>query len=65
MKLTGQTAVRWRKSSYSGHEGGQCVEVANLTGVVGVRDSKHADGPKIALTPESWHSLTRRIKGVA
>ena len=29
----------WQKSSYSGSNGGQCVEVArNLPGVVAVRD---------------------------
>jgi Domain of unknown function (DUF397) len=31
----------WRKSSYSGSNGGNCVEIAdNLPGVVGVRDSR-------------------------
>ncbi|WP_084337955.1 DUF397 domain-containing protein [Actinomadura oligospora] len=32
--------AHWRKSSHSGHEGGDCVEVADLTKVAGVRDSK-------------------------
>jgi hypothetical protein len=37
MDLTGAI---WRKSSYSGGNGGNCVEVAgNLRGVVAVRDS--------------------------
>lgn len=33
--------ARWRKSTRSGTQGGQCVEVAhNLPGIVAVRDSK-------------------------
>ncbi|MEV7908221.1 DUF397 domain-containing protein, partial [Streptomyces anulatus] len=38
----------WRKSSLSGGNGGQCVEVAaNLPGTVAVRDSKNPTGPKL------------------
>ncbi|WP_106398785.1 DUF397 domain-containing protein [Actinocorallia populi] len=32
---------QWRKSSRSSHEGGNCVEVAELSGKIGVRDSKN------------------------
>ncbi|MFE9251815.1 DUF397 domain-containing protein [Streptomyces sp. NPDC007088] len=37
----------WRKSSSSGNNGGECVEIADPTpsGTVPVRDSKRADGP--------------------
>ncbi|MEV5570282.1 DUF397 domain-containing protein [Spirillospora sp. NPDC052269] len=54
--------VQWRKSSRSAHEGGECVEVADLTGVVGVRDSKDAEGPRLVLPAESWRNFTRRLK---
>lgn len=39
----------WQKSSYSGGNGGQCVEVAiNVPGVVAIRDSKRpGDGAHI------------------
>ena len=41
--------LRWRKSSYSGNGGGNCVEVAsNLPDGVAVRDSKNPDGPRLA-----------------
>lgn len=30
----------WRKSSYSGANGGECVEVGNPPGLIAVRDSK-------------------------
>jgi hypothetical protein len=44
--------AEWRKSSFSGGSGGNCVEVAtNLPGVIAVRDSKDPDGPALALTP--------------
>jgi Domain of unknown function (DUF397) len=57
------TELRWRKSSYSGNGGGDCVEVArNLTGVVLVRDSKDEDGPALAFTEEAWSALVRGVK---
>ncbi|WP_289009712.1 DUF397 domain-containing protein, partial [uncultured Thermomonospora sp.] len=31
----------WRKSSYSGDNGGDCIEVARLAEGVGIRDSKN------------------------
>ncbi|MFF5112748.1 DUF397 domain-containing protein [Streptosporangium sp. NPDC000509] len=53
----------WRKSSRSGGNGGQCVEVAvNLPGVIAVRDSKNSDGPKLLFTPTAWDTFVRRIK---
>ncbi|GCE01083.1 DUF397 domain-containing protein [Embleya hyalina] len=44
----------WRKSSYSGTQGDDCVEVAALTSAVGVRDSKVGDSPVIRTRAESW-----------
>ncbi|NKQ29297.1 DUF397 domain-containing protein, partial [Streptomyces galbus] len=35
-------ALQWFKSSYSGSEGGECVEVARSPQTVHVRDSKTA-----------------------
>jgi Domain of unknown function (DUF397) len=53
----------WRKSSYSGSSGGQCVEVAvNLPGIVAVRDSKHPDGPALVLTPDAFAAFTDAIR---
>jgi hypothetical protein len=53
----------WRKSSYSGTNGGNCVEVArNLPGVVAVRDSKKPGGPALAFTPADWRAFTAGIK---
>lgn len=44
----------WFKSSYSGAEGGQCVEVATGAGTVHVRDSKVAAGPVLRMSHEAW-----------
>ena len=57
------TRAEWRKSSYSGGNGGTCVEIArNLPRVVAVRDSKNPDGPKLVISPADWQSFTDRVK---
>jgi len=56
--------LRWRKSSYSGNGGGNCVEVArNLPGIVAVRDSKDRESPALAFTPESWRAFLDAARG--
>lgn len=64
MDLTG---ARWRKSSYSGSNGGTCVEVASvmgagLAGVVAVRDSKDPQGPVLVFTPDEWRVFAAGVK---
>jgi hypothetical protein len=57
------TYADWRKSSYSGTNGGNCVEVArNLPGVVAVRDSKDPGGPALVFTPADWEAFTAGLK---
>ncbi|MEV6581703.1 DUF397 domain-containing protein [Streptomyces sp. NPDC051582] len=46
--------VAWAKSSYSTADGADCIEVAQLPGTVLVRDSKVANGGRLALTPAAW-----------
>jgi len=56
-------AAQWRTSSYSGSNGGNCVEVArNLPGVVAVRDSKDRGGPVLAFTPAEWEAFTAGVR---
>lgn len=53
----------WRKSSRSAEgTSGQCVEIAALPGLVGVRDSKDPDGPKLLLTPEAFRTILNELK---
>ncbi|MEU4174041.1 DUF397 domain-containing protein [Streptomyces sp. NPDC026589] len=52
--------LTWFKSSYSGAEGGECLEVASMPTRVLVRDSKLVQGPIVALGPEAWAAFVRR-----
>ena len=51
----------WRKSSYSGSNGGECVEVATA-GAVLVRDTADRSGPVIAFTVDAWRAFTTTIR---
>ncbi|MFI5567630.1 DUF397 domain-containing protein [Streptomyces sp. NPDC051740] len=48
------TALRWFKSSYSGSEGGNCLEVAAHPTAIHIRDSKTPDAPHLTVTPKAW-----------
>lgn len=50
--MEGKRALSWRKSSYSGANGGQCVEVS-ARGLIFVRDSKNPHSAVLAFTPET------------
>ncbi|GAA0664654.1 DUF397 domain-containing protein [Streptomyces thermocarboxydovorans] len=53
------SALTWIKSSYSGAEGGQCVEVAAGTAAVHIRDSKADAGPMLTVSREAWAGFVR------
>ncbi|GIG88678.1 DUF397 domain-containing protein [Plantactinospora endophytica] len=56
------TGARWRKSTRSGSNGGECIEVAdNLTGIVAVRDSKEPAGPVLTFTPYAWSAFVSEV----
>jgi Domain of unknown function (DUF397) len=55
--------VTWRKSSYSGSSGGNCVEVAQFpASAIAVRDSKDPDGPRLVFTPDEWQAFVAGLK---
>ncbi|MFF8402686.1 MULTISPECIES: DUF397 domain-containing protein [unclassified Streptomyces] len=59
--LTGAT---WRKSSYSGDTGGQCVEVAALPAHTAVRDSKSpTPAATLLFPPTAWSAFVESVKG--
>jgi hypothetical protein len=55
--------VQWRKSSRSGGANDSaCVELARLSGGIGVRDSKHPTAGHLALTPTEFAGLLAQAK---
>lgn len=55
--------IKWRKSSYTGTGNDDvCVEVADLGGNIGVRDSKDPDGPRLGLSSQDFGGLLVRIR---
>ena len=61
--MTDLTGARWRKSTRSGDNGGDCVEVAtNLPGIIAVRDSKDSFGPTLAFGPAAWLYFTNALR---
>ncbi|MFF7634553.1 DUF397 domain-containing protein, partial [Kitasatospora sp. NPDC008050] len=48
------TELSWFKSSYSGNEGGECIEIAATPSTIHIRDSKDHTGPQLTITPTSW-----------
>ena len=57
-----QGSARWIKSSLS-FSNGNCVEVANLPGgEIGVRHSKHTEGPVLRFTSDEWHAFLGGVR---
>jgi hypothetical protein len=54
----------WRKSSYSGNGGANCIETGNVTDAVLIRDTKdRGTGPVLRVTPDAWRRFTASVKG--
>jgi Domain of unknown function (DUF397) len=55
--------ARWRKSSYSGGQGGNCVEVAGDSRRVLVRDTAQAGtGPVLGFSAQAWRRFADQVK---
>ncbi|OMI88656.1 DUF397 domain-containing protein [Streptomyces sp. M1013] len=59
-----QRNSQWRKSSYSGSTGGECVEVGENgpVGAVPVRDSKNPAGPVVTVGANAWQSFVDGLR---
>ncbi|MBP0454512.1 DUF397 domain-containing protein [Kitasatospora sp. RG8] len=56
------TNATWCKSSYSGGNGGECIEVApGFPGLVPVRDSKDPSGPALTFTSTAWTAFLTAV----
>jgi hypothetical protein len=51
----------WRKSTYSGANGGDCIEVAS-TGLILVRDTIDRGGVVLTVSFKTWEEFTASLK---
>jgi hypothetical protein len=56
--------AQWRTASYSGSNGGACIEVAVDPdgGDVLVRDTKDRRGPRLGFGSGAWRTFTSALK---
>ncbi len=57
--LTSPAELAWSKSSYSGGEGGECVEVAATERAVHVRDSKDLARRPFSVGRNGWADFVK------
>ncbi|MGX7761056.1 DUF397 domain-containing protein [Streptomyces angustmyceticus] len=58
-------ASAWFKSSYSGGEGNECLEVAHAGTRVAIRDSKAPDGPTLAFPAAAFTAFIDEVRGTS
>lgn len=52
----------WRTSSYTGANGGSCVEVAAGAARMRVRDTKNRSGHVMTVDTAAWHSFLGEVR---
>jgi hypothetical protein len=52
----------WRKSTYSGNGGADCVEVTDTGNEVLVRDTKNRNGAILAFPAGAWQTFMTAVK---
>jgi hypothetical protein len=57
-----ETAGNWRKSSYSGPNGGECVEIASTPAAVIVRDTQNRSGLVLNVPASAWRTFVAKVK---
>ncbi len=60
--MEGMNSAPWRTSSYSGNNGGACVEVGQAACVVLVRDTRNRDGAALSIPADAWRRFIRATK---
>jgi hypothetical protein len=57
-----QVDPRWRKASYSGNGGADCVEAGNVPSDVLIRDTKNRDGFVLSVPANAWVTFLATVK---
>ena len=52
----------WRKSSYSGTSGGSCVETAEATGAILIRDTTDRGGVTLTIPAAAWQTFVTELR---
>ena len=60
--MEGSSALSWRKASYSGNNGGNCVEVGQTADTIAVRDTTDRVGAVLSIPASAWQTFTDRLK---
>jgi hypothetical protein len=55
--------LAWFKSSYSGNEGGACLEAAATPGAILIRDSKAPTRAQLTFRPSEWAAFVQYASG--
>jgi hypothetical protein len=57
-----QIDPKWRKATYSGNGGSDCIEVGQSAGTVLVRDTKNRDGATLGIPVDAWRHFAAMLK---
>ena len=60
--LYSPASMHWRKSSRSDSSGGNCIEIADMSTIITVRDSKNVDGPVLAFGRSAFRTFVGEIR---
>lgn len=52
----------WRVATYTGSNGGNCVEVGGTNRTILVRDTKDRDGGTLTIPAAAWQSFANSLK---
>jgi hypothetical protein len=56
--------MKFRKSSFSGGSGGNCVELGRAEAQLGIRDSKNANGPVLTFPEERGRAFLVAVRAL-
>ena len=62
MEGTNRHVTTWRKASYSGGNGGACVEVGTAGPAIMVRDTTDRAGVTLSIGGDAWRQFAAGVK---